>query len=283
MANRYSYRPSGYNPTQDQQPPPRADVRPYLTCGVVVMIVLVLGGFIAAMIVNGQKSAHLSGTQTAVALTPTATLTLDSWAMTGTAIFWLTYTPTPTLDVTFTPTSTGTVTPDIPSTMTALYITLRPHMVEVTAEATPEPMARVTAKPASNTYYPPVPSGGNPAPQPTERPQVVIVTRIVSHPVPVPVVITATLRAESTQEPLPIPTALPSATLTASATITPTSSATPSETATSTPSETPTDIPSSTPSETATEVPSPTATDIPTATETPSETPTDSPTEELPA
>ena len=164
MANRYSYRPSGYNPTQDQQPPPRADARPFLTGCVVVIVILVVALVAVLMVTNGQKSAHLSGTQTAIALTPTTTLTLDSWSMTGTAVFWLTYTPTPTLDVTYTPTSTGTVTPDIPGTMTALYITLRPHMVEVTAEATHEPMARATARPASNPYNPPIASGGNPAP-----------------------------------------------------------------------------------------------------------------------
>lgn len=288
----YNYRQSGYNPTTNQQPPPRTSARPLLTCGAIVLIVLFVAGIAAAMGINGQKAAQLAGTQTAVALTPTATMTVDEWAMTGTAIYWLTYTPTPTLDATFTPTSTGTVTPDIPATITAIYMTLNPT-AESTVEVFGNPLYKPTLKPTSipiiiggnngnttsgNTLPP---SAGNyintmetqQAPQPkppTSVPQPpIVVTRMVE----VPVIVTATWPPTLTPSLTHTPTRTPSPTLTATAT--------PTETYTSTPSATPTETPTSTPSATATEFPSPTPTETFTATLTPTETPTEVLVEEI--
>lgn len=279
----YNYRQSGYNPTLNQQPPPRSSLRPYLTCGGLVLIITVVSILAIGMGINGQKAAQVAGTQTAIALTPTATLTVDSWAMTGTAIYWLTYTPTPTLDVTLTPTSTGTVTPDVPATKTAIYMTLFPTS-ESTAELFGQPVQRPTRTPTTRPFINTgngdtgtsgntlPPSAGNyinsvetqQAPQPkppTAAPQLppIVVTRVDV------VIITAT----------PWPTFTPSFTPTYTATWTATSTNTP------TPTPTPTATLTPTPTTTPTETPTPTATATPTETPTPIPTPTETPTEVL--
>lgn len=277
----YVFHQQGYDPTEDRIPPPRAGTPGCLKWGCLGSLVLIIGGLIAFGVNANRQQTSSHATQTAIAEIPTTTPTLDAWAATGTAIFWLTYTPTPTLEVTFTPTSTGTVTPDIPGTITAIFITLQPP----TSEATEEIRPQATPRPSGGVAVINTGGGGggvistsgqSQQPQPTPRPQIVVITR---PPVLIPVIITATPRPESTQEVIP--------TQTATLTLTPTT--TPSQTPTITPTETATETPTPTPTLTETPTATATYTDVPTWTLEPTWTPeptltptfTETPTEEI--
>lgn len=273
MADKYIPHAPGYNPLEDQIPPPRDSPRGCLIGGCVVLLMLLAAGIAIPAFLNNRKAQAEGATQTAIALTPSATATIDSWGSTGTALFWLTYTPTPTLDVTLTPTSTGTITPDVLGSATSLFATMW-----TTYETTQEPTA---TKPGSLYYAPATASSNNPAP--SNGGNTVVITRVyitqvapgpTSRP-PIIKIVTATPKPP-TRTPVPRPTAErtdePTSTLTATSTLTQTATA----------SETPTDFPTVTPSpsETATETstPSETPTDFPTVTPLPTDTPTDLPT-----
>jgi hypothetical protein len=270
MADKYITHAPGYDPTDDQIPPPRDSAAGAIGCGCLSLVVILLGVLGVFLFFNNRQQGELAATQTAIALTPTATQTVDAWAATGTAIFWLTFTPTPTPIMTATATSTGTVTPDVPASVTALFLTM----------VSPTPTPSITPTYPGSQYY----SGGNNR----ESGQTVVVTRIVERPevryeevevtrqtqVIVPIVVTATLTpffptAESTE--VVIPSLTPSFTPTWTASPTLTETPTPTWTPTST--ETPSFTPTWTASPTLTETPTPTWT--PTLTETPTETPTE--------
>lgn len=293
MTTTYNFRPSGYNPTLNQQPPPRASAKPLITCAVIVLAALFCGGFGLAFFLNSRQAGRIAGTQTAIAKTPTVTPTINEWDMTGTAVYWLTYTPTPTAtpspteDVTATPTSTGTVTPDIPATKTALVSIFIVGTQTALASQPAEPSSLAARKtPLFPTARPNTSITGDTLPpsasnyigqvQATQQPPQVI--RVTSPPEP-PIVVTRVNVVVITAT--PFPTEWPTATLTATVTFTFTPSATATYTATA--SATPSETPTSTPSATFTPIPTATWTETPTPTVTPSETPTEVPTEVLPS
>jgi len=279
----YIFHSADYDPTQDQIPPPKQSTPGCLKFGCFAIIALAIGAGVFFVNKNNQKASEAHATETAIAAIPSLTPTLDDWSATGTAIFWLTYTPTPTIEASFTPTSTGTVTPDIPASMTALYIILNPQ-AEASAELTAGPTSKpnkpkATAKPSEPNIPGPGGSDSPPPPQPTPKPQTQVITRVVPVPIPVPVIVTAT------PQPLPSATRTPTATLTLTATMTLTATASPTltdvPTATPTETETPTATPTETPTATPTATEWPTATLEPTLTEVPTEieTPTEIPME----
>lgn len=276
MADRYIFHPQNYDPTEDRIPPPRQSTPGCFKWGCLSIFALIIGAGAFFAVKNNERQGQIRATQTAVAAIPTATHTLDAWDSTGTAIFWLTYTPTstptasPTLEATFTPTSTGTVTPDIPATMTAIYNTLMPPLT--IGSLTPSTLEAG--------------SGGSPEPkaQPTSRPQVVVVTRETLIEVtskPQVVIVTRESPPVAVTRQIVVPVIV---TATPTSTLTPTFTATYTDVPTLTPTFT--DIPSLTPTETPT--PTPTYTNVPTLTLEPTLTPTftstftETPTEAIP-
>jgi hypothetical protein len=192
---------------------------------------------------------------TAILDTPTPTATvLDSWSLTGTAIWNATANPiTPSATITDTPSPTPTGEQVTPPTA---------------APAATQAPQNGSANGSQNT------TGGSqpqqPAPvYPTAQLQTVVVTQQVT----VPVIVTATPKPATA-----VPTAKP-----ATATYTPTFTDTPTATPTTTPTATPTstDTPTSTPTFTDTPTATPTSTDTPTPSPTdtpvPTATPTDTP------
>jgi hypothetical protein len=242
MADSYHVHPAGYDPTDDQIPPPKESPAGLIGCGCIGVVVVLVAALGIVGFTNHQNAQNLHATETVIALTPTSTLTVDAWAATGTAIFWWTYTPTPTPEATeestaeVTPESTAemiTLAWDVFATATALYL----DMHSPTPESTGEPTAPGSLYYSGN-------SGGQLAP--TNPPQQVIVTRevVITRPpridveevtrvieIVVPIVVTATrtpVKPESTQE----------ATLPPTWTNTATATPTPSETASETPTAT---------------------------------------------
>lgn len=275
MADKYIMHRAGYDPTEDQIPPPRQSAAGAIGCGCIGLVVILLAVLGVATFLNNREEQRLGATLTVIALTPTATETVDAWAATGTAIFWKTYTPTPTPEYTLTPTSTGTVTPDFEATATALFATLM--------SPTPTPSITPTY-PGSSYYTGGVNNGGGGSGG--SGGNTVVVTRIVTRPdyervevtrqvqVLVPIVVTATPvipTPDSTDEvviPPPEPTITPTWTASPTVTETPTLTPTWTETPTYTPTwtETPTLTPTWTASPTETPTYTPTWTETPTAT-----------------
>lgn len=251
------FRPAGVNPAKDEIPIKGVNIRPLVTCGVLFFFACI--GVSAFSLLRGSRP---EATEEPIIIptvallpsqshTPLPTLTLDAWQMTGTAIFFETYTPTATLS------PTPTETPRSLSERLSIFAEILRSLPTVT----PAPTA--TIQPTYTPYPPPQ--------QP--RPETIIVTappqepRIITQPAPpAPTartiievrVVTATLTRTKT--------ATPTATLTEN----PTETATPTETPTLTTTPTETATPTETPTETAT----PTATATLTATPTETETPT---------
>lgn len=291
MANRYQFFNPGYDPTQDQRPPRRESLTGCL---------LMIGGLLVCAVVSGfmlstRAASDRQVAETAAALTLTVSPTLDAWALTGTALYWNTFTPTATFTETPTETPTGTLTAsptptatadNWQATGTAIFLTLNPalqlELVGTPYVPTLDPNS-VAAWSLTQTARPPTSGGssstGSGAPiivnQPPasnapvgstggnpEPPLPIIVTRVIEVPAP-PIVVTATLTATHT------PTPTQTATATFTETPTPTHTATPSETPTATFTATFTPSPTGTPTETPTATPSATHTPTPTETETP--------------
>lgn len=248
MAKTYTMHRAGYDPTLDRVPPRKQKLGPLLTCGALILVMV----FSCGAGLSYKATSDRSASQTEQALTPSATPTVDDWAATGTAFYWLTITPTATETPTgtVTPSATPTATPSSTPTETA---TRTPDAWELTGTAvyylTTVPLSTKPSFPgATATRRPAVPannSGGggyNPLAEPPKR-EVIYIT---ANP-PAPVVVTR----------VQVQTGVP---LVVTATATPTLTATPSETATETPT--------ATASPTETETPTETATQTPTATET---------------
>jgi hypothetical protein len=293
MADKYVLHQAGYDPTENQYPPPSQSPNGLIGCGCIGLILAIIVAIAVPSVINHNKQVALDATATIVALTPTTTATLDEWAATGTAIYWLTFTPTPTdtptetPDWTATPTSTGTITPDFGATATVLFILM----------SSPTPYHSPTPVLPGSAYYggsSSTGSGGNT--NTITNPSVggvgggsggdggvmiKVVTKEVPHdnpyPVTVPpvvVIVTAT-RTPQPPEATELPTIPPTWTNTAIPTVTP------SETPTATFTATFTETPTSTPSATFTDVPTATFMPTETPTETPTDVPTDAPTVEV--
>jgi len=253
MADRYIMHQAGYDPTEDQIPPPRESAKGILTCGAILVVVALASCLGIQAWASNRQTIALQSTQTVEALTPTQTQTVDSWAATGTALFWLTYTPTPT------PESTGemvTLAWDVFATATELYLDMH--------SPTPVPEGTQESAYAGSLYY--SGKGGNTVvitkevivTRPPER-EVIRVTVPVPVDVTVPVQVIVPIVVTATPSPTPLP---------------PTAILTPTATPTFTETPTPTETPSETPTMTFTATFTPTATGTPTATATATETPT---------
>lgn len=284
----------GYDPTQDKIPPRQASLKPFMTCGVILLVVVFAAGAIIALVASNRK------TETAIVNTPETTPDVDAWEATGTALYWQTFTPTATETMTPTGEATEEATPELTAevtteattevmnweaTGTAIWEALSGHLW--THEPTATERMGSTARPPNNSVPGGNTSGSLPPsasdyidkantdtapyskPQPTQPPlPPIVVTRVDV------VIITATPFPTFTLPPRPTLTPTPTWTLTP--TITLTLTPTPSETATAT------YTPTATPTETATVTATYTATHTETPTATATETPTEIPTEALP-
>lgn len=297
--------PPGYQPDLDRLPPATNQGCGRLV-GFVLLGIIVLGAIVLGVYgyISNATASPIPPTRTselALIIPPTeAPLTPDGWAMTGTAVYLATVTPT--LDycwfLTPSPTPSPTSVPLTPDawglTGTAVYLqtgtptatplpTLAPPRAWCdlqTPTLTPLPLGRLGTREAvtttipTSTLFPTLPptaarpAAQAPVAQPdtgsgSSNPVVQQPPNIVVQTQPVIVVVTAT----------PQPTGIPTATPTMpTATLTATASATATVTATQSPTmapETPTATSSATATATATE----------TATETPTTTPTATPTE----
>jgi hypothetical protein len=281
--------PDGYQPDLDRKPPSEAR-----GCGRII-ILMVIGIAVLAgtgfVLMNSvfAGAANVSPTPTPSPFvetllptaSPTPSPTLDPWALTGTASFLATVTPTTDYCWFLTPSPTPTATPEfIPTpdawalegtriylatgtpTMTA-YPTQPPPRawcdLPATATLTPLPLDGIpTTDPSllmptlipTTTLFPTFPARQDPAPAPVVNPPAANPAPVVNPPAPAPpepitVIITATPRPTNTATASPTMTATASPSPTAS----PTASSTPTATATS----------SSTPTATASPTLSPTA------------------------
>lgn len=286
----------GYDPTQDKIPPRQATMTPFITCGVIALVVMFAAGAVIALVASNRK------TETAILGTPETTPDVDAWEATGTALYWQTFTPTATYTITATYEATEEVTPELTAeaaseamnwqaTGTAIW-----EILGGAWTVTPRPTERMgsTARPPNNR--PPTgddgmsganlpPSANNYINQVNTDTAPIVKSQPTDPPKP-PIVVT---RIEIVTATFPAATPTPTATIyriqvtpIERPTLTPTPTETPTETPTLTPTYTETATATMTHTATYTYTPSATATETATLTPTPTETPTDTPTEVLP-
>jgi len=235
------FREAGVDPTLDEIPLKRANMKPVLGCAVILLIGCAASFFLVAGMsyANGRKAA-----EEAAALIPseylipsgsptdTATATLEDLEQTGTAEFFITASATPTM--TITPSETITDTPTLPEiTEEAMPVVIQHNN---TSQSQPQIVERTVREYVYIT---------RPAPAPVIVTRRVVVTAI-------PRVVTATPTPTATDEPETTPEITPEVTAELSPTATETLTETPmhTETLTETPTETPTltETPTETPS-----------------------------------
>jgi hypothetical protein len=228
-------------------------MKPVIGCAAILLIACAASFFLVAGMsyANGRKAA-----QEAAALIPseyvvptgspteTPTATLEEWAQTATADFFVTASATPTLTITPSETITDTPTPfEVTEEATPIVIQQRQASQPQIVERTIREYVYIT----------------QPAPAP-----VVVTRRVVVTGQPIIITARPTSTPTATDEPETTPEITPEVTIEPSPTATETLTETPMATKTMT--ETPTETP------TLTETPTETATHTPTFTETPTET-----------
>lgn len=185
------FRPAGTNPALDEIPIRGANLQGKAV-GCVAVLLLLCGGLSAFVLWNSSRAPSTAAVPTLAELPtetqPPLTNTPDAWALTGTAIYLATHTPTPTN----TPTATETFSVDAwAATGTALFYETPTPEPETTAdpEATVDvslymPLVTMTPYP-TYTPYPPV------EPRVIERPgERIVVTQQVRVEVPQPIPVT---------------------------------------------------------------------------------------------
>jgi hypothetical protein len=224
MSKRYTpivFREAGVDPTLDEIPLKRATLRPLMGCGVFVLVGCIASFLLVAGMsyANGRHAAELAAQMVPSEYsippgspTNTATATLEDSALTETAVFFITASPTTT--PTITPSQTIT---DTPTCMPTDEPTAIPPTPRVVYRNVPQVVERSVPVYVIQTA------------QPLPPVEVEVTRRVVVKPDTITIVVTATPTATETS-----PESTPEVTesVTATATETPTLTPTATETAT---------------------------------------------------
>jgi hypothetical protein len=236
--------------------------------------------FISGLYVDLTQQASLTG----FTATPDGSTVYNFSANTGTTVFDVTPTPTPSITPSPTPSTTNTPTP----TQTGTSGVTPTPTPSVTPSLTPTNTPTVTQTPSQTASQTPTPTptlspGATPyatsTPTPTTTPTLTPSNTASQTPTQTPTP-TTTPSVTPTETPTLTPTQSPSQTPTNTPTtsVSPTNTATPSQTPTNTQTPTPSLSPGATPNSTPTTTPTPTVTSSETPTQTPSVTPSVTPT-----